>query len=129
MGKKRTFRFIGQMAVVLLGLTLCACATNGALPSEKIRSAESGIDRARQYGAVAHAPLELKLAEDKVKAAKQALEKKEYDKARRLADEALVDAQIAEQKTQSAKSDAAVRELQKTVDTLRREIQQKASDQ
>jgi len=125
MGKMRMAGSIGIMAVFFWALAIGACATNGKVPSEKIRNAEQAIDRARQNGAVAYAPLEIRLAEDKLKAAEEAMKKEEYETARRLADEAFVDAQVAEQKAQGAKSLEAAQELQKTVDTLRRELKQK----
>ncbi len=127
MGKKKMAEYISIMAVFLCVLAIGSCATNGKVPSEKIRNAAQAIDRARQNGAISYAPLEIRLAEDKLKAAEEAMKKEEYETARRLADEALVDAQIAEQKAQGAKSQEAVQELQKTVDTLRRELEQKAA--
>ena len=80
--------------ILLLSLTW-ACA--GVAPIEKMAKLDSQIESARQAEAIVHAPLELKFAEDKYKLAEEAIEEEEDEKASILADEALLDAQLAEE--------------------------------
>jgi hypothetical protein len=51
------------------------------------------------------------------------MEKEEYTRARRLAEEALVDAQLAEAKADSEEARRAANDLRQSLETLRREAQ------
>jgi hypothetical protein len=55
------------------------------------------------------------------------MDEKEYDEARRLADQALVNAQLAEAKTGAEKARQAAAELQKSIQTLRAELERTAT--
>jgi len=83
---------------------------------------ESQIANARQAEAIVYAPLELKFAEDKYKMALEAIEDKEYDAARQLADKALLDAQLAEVKSLSIKAEKEAQEMRDSIETLRSEL-------
>ena len=63
--------------------------------------------------------MDLRLAVDKLDRAKVAMSQNDYTLARRLAEEALVDAQVAEAKTGSDEARRTVIEAQKTLDNLR----------
>lgn len=92
-------------------------------PIEKIATVEKAIEVARESNATIHAPLELKLAEDKLKTAKAAIKEDEFEQARRLADEALIDAKLAEAKSRSEKAKKLSQEMRNSIDTLRHEIE------
>lgn len=104
-------------------LSAFGCASKGVAHVESITAAESAIKQAQDSNATIHAPLELKLAEDKLNAAKAAVEKEEFLKAKRLADEALMDAKLAEEISLSEKEKKLVQEMFDGIETLRREIE------
>ncbi len=103
-----------------LGLAACSSVRR---PTSNMSQAQLAIRQADQSKASQYAPLELRNAQDKYAAAEQALRNEEYVKARRLADEALVDAQLAENKANSAIARQNAAELQKTIETLRAETE------
>jgi len=103
-------------------LLLAGCAAKVA-PVENIAGAELTIKEAEEDNASLYAPLELKMAEEKLQAAKQAMENEEYVKAKRLADEALMDAKLAAVKSQTEKAKQMAEETRKNVESLRKEIE------
>lgn len=106
--------------ILFIACTVGACA--GVAPREKMVKVESQIANARQAEAIVYAPLELKFAEDKYKMALEAIEDKEYDAARQLADKALLDAQLAEVKSLSIKAEKEAQEMRDSIETLRSEL-------
>lgn len=109
--------------VIFCGLLLCGCASPGVAPVEKISTVERAIQEARDSNATVSAPLELRHAEDKLKEAKVAMKEEEFEKARRLADEALIDANLAEATAHSEKAKKTAQEMHDDIDTLRREVE------
>ncbi len=63
------------------------------------------------------------MAADKLDEAKRAMNKEEYAVARRLAEEALVDAQVAEAKAASEDARRAANDMRQSIETLRREAE------
>ncbi|MFO7813808.1 MAG: DUF4398 domain-containing protein, partial [Pelovirga sp.] len=78
--------------------------------------------QAENSGAVEFAPMELKSARDKLNQAQLAMDREEHVGARRLADEAMVDANLAEAKARSAKSKKVVEELKESIRVLQQEM-------
>ena len=107
---------------VLVSFLCLAGACAGVAPIEKMAKLDSQIESARQSEAIVYAPLELKFAEDKYKKAQIAINDKDYEKANRLADEALLDAQLAEEKAMSAQAKQEAQEMRESVDALRSEL-------
>jgi hypothetical protein len=66
------------------------------------------------------------MATDKLDQAKRAMEKEDYTKARRLAEQALVDAQVAEAKSASEQARQRARETRQALEALRRELDRAA---
>lgn len=117
----------------LLALTLAALATlalNGCagvpVPTEQMAVAQASVLRADTATTIESAAPELQLATGKLAGAHQALDAKDYDRARRLAEQADVDAQAAEQHAQSVRARLAARESQDSARALREEIGRKA---
>jgi hypothetical protein len=112
------------LAVVALSLSTMACASvdPGAVRSE-IGSAESALAQAVDQNARQHAPLELKLAEEKLSLANQAFENDDYQEALYLAEKAQADARLAEVKAQNAETTEMVESLKKSITDLRQEIE------
>lgn len=124
MGEQKLIRMFLAMVTVLGLLFLAACASTPP-PSDKLANVGMAIQRARESEAQKYAPLELKLAVEKYEKAKDAVEEEEYDRARRLADEALIDAQLAESKAKAEKQKKIAQDMQESVETLREELKRK----
>ena len=106
--------------IIFMVSMIPACA--GVAPMEKMVKLESQITNARQAEAIVYSPLELKFAEDKYRLAQDAIDDKEYDVARQLADEALLDAQFAEIKALSVRAEKEAQEMRESIETLRTEL-------
>jgi hypothetical protein len=106
-------------AAVLAAVSGCA----GNPPIDAIADADTAVNQAMNAKAPDYAPADLQRALDKVARAKQAMADENYNRARRLAEEAQVDAQAAEAKARAADARRTAQEAQKTMDTLRREMQ------
>lgn len=94
-------------------------------PTDEIARTQAAINQAEQVGARNYAPLELREARKKLDEARRLIEQKQYEKARRMADQAEVDAQLAESKTLSGKAQKAVHELKESIRILKDEIVKK----
>jgi hypothetical protein len=111
------------IVVILIALIAAGCASKDVAHVESIAGAESAIKQARDSNATIYAPLELKLAEEKLNAAKAEVAKEEFLKAKYLADEALMDARLAEAKSLSERAKKQAQEMRDSIETLRREIE------
>jgi hypothetical protein len=106
--------------LAILGVTGCSTV---APPKDRMAAAELALQEANKSKAPQYAPLELRMAADKLDEAKRAMNKEEYILARRLAEEALVDAQLAEAKAASEDARRAASDLRQSLETLRREAE------
>ena len=125
MGKRRIL-MVRMLAVftACCALFLAACAGTPP-PTEKISNVEMMIQRARQNEADKYAPLELRLAEEKLQEAKAAMAEDENETAHKKAEKALADARVAEAKARAEKARRLTDEMSDSVDTLRQEIERK----
>ena len=123
LGKGTYEALISLILVSILG------GCGGVAPTGKMAKLDASITSAREAEAISYAPLELKFAEDKFNKAQKAVEEEEYNRANRLADEALLDARLAEEKALSAKAQKEAQEMRESIDTLRREVQRKLEQQ
>ena len=112
---------------ILFMFFLAGCADKVPPPTQQVAMATQAIAQAETSGAFEFAPLELKSARDKLSQAQRAMEKEDNLKARRLADEATVDANLAEAMARSAKSRKTVEELKENIRALREEVDRKAA--
>ncbi len=119
----KTFYQASSIVVLLAAFVLIGCASKGEAPIENITGAELAIRSAAEGDAKVYAPLELRIAEDKLNAAKQAVEKEDYIKAKHLADEALANAKLAEVKSRAEQAKKSTEEIRENIETLRREIE------
>jgi len=114
------------IAVFLLALALgptLGCASVPA-PNEEISNAELALREADSINAVEHAPLQMRIAREKLDEAKALVRKGEDEdmvEARRLAESALVEAQLADQTARAEIADQNRKEAQATMDAMRRE--------
>jgi hypothetical protein len=95
---------------------LAACA--GKQPVEQVAKAELAIDHAQRGQASQYALPELQSAQAKLTLAREAMADGENEEARRLAEQALAEAQLAEAK---ADSQIARQEVEEQVEELRQE--------
>jgi hypothetical protein len=102
-------------------LALSACAT---LPPDPtlLNNAQSAIMQAEQVGAQEYSPLELRFARERLEAAIEALELDDAEHARRLADGAEIEAQLALARTQAALARAELAEKQRALDALKADL-------
>ena len=78
-----------------LAFAIVACAS-APLPTDKLEIAKTSLARAEQAQAAQYAQIELDQARNKLAAAQSAIEKRDAQAASRMADQADVDAQLAE---------------------------------
>jgi uncharacterized iron-regulated membrane protein len=103
-----------------LALCVAGCAST-PIPNEKIAVAKSSVARAEQSGAPELAPVEMAAARDKLSRAEKAAADKDAQPATQLAEQANVDAQLAEATAQQQKSHKAATEFDASMQALRQE--------
>jgi hypothetical protein len=85
----------------------------------------AAVSNASSAGGNEFAPLQLKSAMEKMDSAERAMAEKKYDQARQLAEQAQVDAQLAEATARSVKAQKAADALKEDSRVLREEIDRK----
>jgi hypothetical protein len=101
-------------------MTAAACATT-PIPNEKIAVAKASLQHAEQSGAPELAPVEMSQARDKLSLAEKAAADHDAQPATQLAEQANVDAQLAEATAQEKKSHKAAMEFDASMQALRQE--------
>lgn len=104
---------------------LAGCATSIPAPTEQLAVSKEAVTRAVNAGGAELAPVEMRVARDKLDRANVAMAAKDYELARALAEEAQVDARLAETKARSATAQKAAAALQEDSRILREEINRK----
>jgi hypothetical protein len=107
------------LGVVTLG-ALGACAST-PVPGEKIAVAEASLHRAEQAGAPQLAPVELATARDKLARAQKAAADHDALPATQLAEQANVDAELAEATAVAQKSHQTATQFDASMQALRQE--------
>ncbi len=105
-------------------LTILAAATafaSNPVPDETIAVAKAAIQRAEQAGAPQAAPVELASARDKLARAEKANADHQGKPAIALADQATIDAQVAEATAQKDRAAKAAAEFDASMQALRQE--------
>lgn len=116
----------GKMILLLAVFGLAACGTKYPPPDSQVTMATSAIGQAESMGAYESAPVELKAARDKLSQARQAMQAEDNLTAQRLAEQAMVDASLAQAKARTAKSQKAVEELKEGIRILQEEVDRKS---
>jgi hypothetical protein len=109
-------------AIICAALTLgfAACAST-PIPNEKIAVAKVAVERAEQSGAPELAPVEMAAARDKLARAEKAAADRNAQPATQLAEQANVDAELAEATARQQRSHKAAMEFDASMQTLRSE--------
>ncbi|MCA1802194.1 MAG: DUF4398 domain-containing protein [Rhodothermaceae bacterium] len=110
---------------MIVGIALIAACGSTNPPTQQLTETRMVIEQAEQVGAQEFAPLELRDAGIKLQQARDAVEEKEYEKAVRLLDHARIDAEVAQVKALSAKSQQAAEELRESIRVMRQELESK----
>ena len=116
---RRATALASLLAVTALGLGACATAPP---PTEQMAVSAAALKHAVGADAGALAPAEMSLARDKMARAEKAVTAKEYDQALVLAQQAQLDAQLAEAKAETVKSRKAADALVEASRALREEM-------
>jgi len=121
MFEKRNSALCPLVLFVLFVATACSSVSP---PTTQIATAEAAIRQAESVGAVESAPLPMRVAREKLDEAKALVESGDNDRlsrAKRLAEDATVEAQLAEQTARTAALTKARDEAQGTIDAMRQE--------
>lgn len=108
------------IALAVIAAAVAACATS-PVPNEKIAVAKVAVQRAEQSGAPQSAPVELASARDKLARAEKADADHQVNPAIDLADQATIDAQVAEATAQKQRAAKAAAEFDASMLALRQE--------
>jgi len=104
----------------VLAFGIVACAST-PMPADKLALAKSSVDRAEQAQAAQFAQVELTTARNKLAAAQTAADKRDAELAARMADQAQVDAQLAEFTARAKQQEQLAAEMDKSMSDLRSE--------
>lgn len=107
-------------AAGLAVLALAGCASDPA-PIEQMRLTQKAVEQATAVGATEQIE-EMKLAQDKLALAEKNMGEQDYKRARVLAEEAELDARLAEAKVLTQKSQDQLAELTARINRLRKQL-------
>lgn len=114
--------WVGVSAIIaVITIYLAGCASMQP-PTEQIAVSKAAISSAINERGNEFAPLELKTAMEKMDGAEIAMAKNNYPLARRLAEQAQLDANLAEAKARSSKLQKSVDDSDESNRVLREEI-------
>lgn len=108
----------GIWCAIAFGIVACASTP---MPVEKLAIAKSSLERAEQAQAAQFAQIELDSARNKFAAAQSAADKHDAEVAARLADQADIDAQLAESTARAKQQEQLVTEMEAGLRDLRNE--------
>jgi hypothetical protein len=111
-----------SVAALALALAAAGCSAPRG-PEQEIEKAEMAVRTATQTGVPESAALDMRLARDKLERAREALAEEDYERAKRLGEQASVDAQVAMAKSDSEAAREAAQELERSIQTLRDEAE------
>jgi hypothetical protein len=109
------------IAAACAALTVLAGCASTPAPNEKIAVAKAAVQHAEQAGAPELAPVELATARDKLARAEKNAAENKQDRATMLAEQANVDAQLAEATADQQRSHKAALESDAGMQALRQE--------
>ena len=110
------------IAAAALGLAACASPTP---PTDQMAVSTAAVASAATAGGATWAPAEMLTARDKLRQANEAMDSKDYGRARTLAQQSQVDAQLAEAKVRAGKAGKAADEVRDATRALSDEMKRK----
>jgi len=122
-------RIMNLSALTLFSCGLAAgCATEGPIPTEPLATARTLVEQADKADAQRYAPADLQRAHDELSSAEKAVNDRRYDDARRYAENAQVDADLASARASSGAAQRAAREVDRSIDSLRQESERHTNE-
>ena len=112
---------IRPLFAALAVLALAGCAADPA-PNEQIRLTEQALVQAKAVGATADDMPEMKLAEEKFARAQSNMADQSYKRARMRAEQAELDARLAEARVLTLKSEEQLNVLNTRITRLRKQL-------
>lgn len=112
------------VSIAGIALTIGGCASSGERPDADLNTAQSSLQQAVSADAREHEPILLNNAQNKVTDAKDLIKQEKYIEAERLLEQASVDAQLADARSETAKAKQAVKEINDNIESLREQINQ-----
>lgn len=109
--------------MALAALMATGCASNWTLANAKVGQAERAVDEAKQSNATLNAAADLKLAEDRLAAARAAVVRQDSTDAIRQAEAAMADADYARARSFNERVRKVVDDMRQNVQTLRQELE------
>ena len=110
-----------RICAALLPLMLSACASDPA-PNEQLRLTEQALSQVKALGVSAEQSTSLRLAEEKLALAQTAMQDEDYKQARVYAEQAELDARLAEAEHLTEKSQQQLAELSNAINRLRKQL-------
>jgi len=111
--------------IIGIALVMGGCASSGERPDGQLQTAESSIQQAVSSDARDFEPVLLNQAQNRVADAEELIEQEKYIEAERLLEKASVDAQLAGARSDTAKAEQAVEEINRSIESLRERIEQR----
>jgi hypothetical protein len=116
-----------RIVTLLSALVACAlqvgCATEGPIPTEQLTRARALVEQADKANAQQYAPADLQRAHDELSSADKAVSDHRYNEARRYAEAAQVDADLASARGSSGEAQHAAQEIRRSIDSLQQEAE------
>lgn len=112
---------IRPLFAFLAVLALAGCAADPA-PNEQLRLSEKALEQAKAVGATVDDVEELKLAKEKLTRARADMADQSFKEARMLAEQAELDARLAEARVLTHKSEEQVKVLNTHITRLRKQL-------
>jgi Domain of unknown function (DUF4398) len=112
---------------ILATACLVGCATQGPQPMEEMTRAKALIDQAERADAQRYAAADLQRAHDELSNADHAIGEHKYDEARRYAESAAADADVASARAAAGDAQRAAHEVTQGNETLRQETERQQS--
>ena len=122
MTKHSTQRLAGVIAATVALILSVGCSSMKTPATADVAVSKAAVQNAVDAGGGQFAPVEMNAAREKMALANKAMASKDYKLAAELANQAQVDAKLAQGKANSAKAQAAADALQDDIRVLREEL-------
>jgi hypothetical protein len=119
---RRARNLIPRVFITAGSLLLIAACASTPPPTQEISAAEQSMTDAEQARVAEHALPELQEARTKLSAARTAVQNEDMVLAKRMAEQASIDIQLASAKAELAKAEAVNDDLTKNIDVLKQEM-------
>lgn len=118
----QNFTKIFSPLTILLLVVITGCSSMKTPATADVAVSKAAVDNAVGAGGAEFAPIEMNAAREKMRLANAAMAAKDYPLAIELANQAQVDAKLAQSKANSAKAQTAADALQEDIRIMREEF-------